>query len=99
MPMPKGYKAEHGYATNKTFAGGEDYRTIANKMTASGHKMNHATARNVFLSALRKIAKPVHKMNDLSVSEDSLQQTAKDPRFQSGVADILNSINSGEKRR
>jgi len=94
MPMPKGYKAEHGYATNKTFSGGEDYRTIANKMTAEGYKMNHATARNVFLSALRKIAKPVHRMNDLAVSEDALQKTAKDPRFQSGVAEILNSINS-----
>lgn len=99
MPMPKGYKAEHGYATNKAFSGGEDYRTIANKMSADGHKMNHATARNVFLSALRKIAKPVHKMNDLSVSEDALQKTAKDPRFQSGVAEILNSINSGGKQR
>ena len=93
MPMPKGYKAEHGYATNKTFAGGEDYRTIANEMTSRGHKMNHATARNVFLSALRKIARPVHKMNELSTSDDDLQKTAKDPRFQSGVADILNSIN------
>ena len=93
MPMPKGYKAEHGYATNKAFAGGEDYRTIACEMTSRGHKMNHATARNVFLSALRKIAKPVHKMNELSTSDDDLQKTAKDPRFQSGVADILNSIN------
>ena len=99
MPMPKGYKAEHGYATNKAFSGGEDYRTIANKMSSEGHKMNHATARNVFLSALRKIAKPVHKMNDLSISEDALQKTAKDPRFQSGVAEILNSINCGGKNR
>jgi len=92
MPMPKGFKAENGYATNKTFAGGEDYRTIASKMTADGFKMNHATARNVFLSALRKIARPVHQMNDLSTNENDLQKTAKDPRFQSGVADILNSI-------
>ena len=99
MPMPKGYKAEHGYATNKTFSGGEDYRTIANTMTNNGHKMNHATARNVFLSALRKIAKPVHRMNDLSITEDALQKTAKDPRFQSGVAEILNSINSSGKGR
>jgi alkyl sulfatase BDS1-like metallo-beta-lactamase superfamily hydrolase len=94
MPMPKGYKSEHGYATNKTFSGGEDYRTIANVMTQKGYKMNHATARNVFLSALRKIAKPVHQINDLPVSEDTLQKTAKDPRFQAGVAEILSSINA-----
>ena len=92
MPMPKGFKADNGYATTKTFAGGEDYRTIAMKMTNDGFKMNHATARNVFLSALRKIARPVHKMNGVSVAEECLQKTAKDPRFQAGVADILNSI-------
>ena len=52
MSMPKGFKSPNGYATNKTFAGGEDYRTIALMMTKDGFKMNHATARNVFLSAL-----------------------------------------------
>jgi hypothetical protein len=93
MSMPRGYKSEHGYATNKTFSGGEDYRTIASVMTQKGFKMNHATARNVFLSALRKIAKPVHQINNLPTSEDTLQKTAKDPRFQAGVAEILNSIN------
>ena len=97
MPMPKGFKSEHGYATTKSFAGGEDYRSIAFKMTSKGHKMNHATARNVFLSALRKIARPVHQLNNLPVSEESLQRTAKDPRFQAGVAEILDSINRWNK--
>jgi hypothetical protein len=91
--MPKGFKAENGYATTKTFAGGEDYRSIALKMTKDGFKMNHATARNVFLSALRKIARPVHRMNGIPVTEASLQKTAKDPRFQAGVAEILSSLN------
>ena len=94
MPMPKGYKSKHGYATTKSCAGGEDYRPIAERMSEHGNKMNHATARNVFLSAMRKIAKPVHQMNGLPVSEDTLQITAKDPRFQAGVAEILSSINS-----
>ena len=93
MPMPKGFKSEHGYATTNSFAGGADYRSIASEMTNSGHKMNHATARNVFLSALRKLAKPVHRLNNLPVSEESLQRTAKDPRFQAGVAEILDSLN------
>lgn len=97
MPMPKGFKSTNGYATVTEFSGGSDYRTIAEKMTTSGHKMNHATARNVFLGALRKIAKPVHKMHGLSESHEDLQVTAKDPRFQSGVAEILESINSNVK--
>ena len=98
MPMPKGYKSAHGYATNKAFAGGDDYRTIANVMTKKGYKMNHATARNVFLSALKKIAKPIHQIQDLSTSEDILHRTARDPRFQAGVAEILNSISFGRNR-
>ena len=95
MPMPKGFKSKNGYATTKQFAGGEDYRSIAEKMTADGHKMNHATARNVFLSALRKIAKPVHQVNNIATSDQILQRTAKDPRFQAGAAEILNSIDTG----
>jgi len=97
MPMPKGFKAENGYATTKQFAGGDDYRSIAEKMTADGHQMNHATARNVFLSALRKIARPIHQVNNLATSDKVLQKTAKDPRFQAGVAEILSSINTGRK--
>ena len=60
--------------------------------------LNHATARNVFLSALRKIAKPVHDMHGKSDKYEDLQVTAKDPRFQSGVAEILSSINTGVKK-
>ena len=37
-----------------TIEEGEDYRTIATKMTALGYKMNHATARNILLSGMRK---------------------------------------------
>ncbi len=95
--MPKGFKSKNGYATVTDFADGADYRSIAEQMTESGHKMNHATARNVFLGALRKIAKPVHKMHGLSETQEDLQVTAKDPRFQSGVAEILEAINRNVK--
>jgi alkyl sulfatase BDS1-like metallo-beta-lactamase superfamily hydrolase len=98
MPMPKGYKSKHGYATNNLFSGGEDYRTIAEKMTTAGYKMNHATARNVFITAMKKLAKPVHQINGLSTSDDILHRTAKDPRFQAGVAEILNSINARKNK-
>lgn len=92
MSMPKGFKSDHGYATTKDYDGGADYRTIADKMSSQGFKMNHATARNVFLSALRKIAKPVHRIHGRDEGYEDLQKTAKDPRFQSGVAEILQSI-------
>ena len=93
MPMPKGFKSKNGYATVTEFEKGADYRTIAEKMSKSGHKMNHATARNVFLGALRKIAKPMHQLHGISENHECLQATAKDPRFQTGVAEILEAIN------
>ena len=77
MPMPKGFKSKNGYATVTEFEGGAAYRS---------------TARNVFLGALRKIARPVHQLHGLSDKQDILQATAKDPRLQSGVAEILESI-------
>ena len=91
MTMPKGFKSQYGYASAKEYSGA-DYRSIAEEMSSNGYKMNHATARNVFLSALRTIAKPVHNMNGVDDDYDNLQKTAKDPRFQSGVAEILQSI-------
>ena len=99
MPMPKGFKSKNGYATVTEFEGGSDYRAIAEKMTDSGFKMNHATARNVFLGALRKIAKPMHRMHGVSDNLENLQQTDKDPRFQSGVAEILESINRNVRKK
>ena len=66
-----------------------DYRSIAEKMTASGHKMNHATARNVFLKAMKKIAAPVHDLFDMPAEDDHLTRTAKDPRFQESIVEIL----------
>ena len=72
---------------------------IQKKFQMKFHQMNHATARNVFLSALRKIAKPVHDLHGKPNTYDDLQKTAKDPRFQSGVAEILESINTKDKRR
>jgi hypothetical protein len=87
--MPKGHKSQHGYATISSIDGGMDYRTIAEKMTESGYKMNHATARNVFLKAMKKIAAPVHDLFGRPASDEDLIRTAKDPRFQESVVEII----------
>jgi len=87
--MPKGFKSRKGYATIAEIPGALDYRTIAERMTESGDKMNHATARNVFLSAMRKLAEPIHGLYDLDDSDDSVMITAKDPEFQSGIVDMF----------
>jgi hypothetical protein len=88
MSMPKGHKIKGGYAT-VTDDFGVGYREIANQMTEAGYKMNHSTARNVFLSAMRKFAKDVCTIYDADTSQDKIEKIAADPRFQSSVSDIL----------
>ena len=92
MTMPKGHKSPHGYATVKSLPGGMDYRSIAEKMTEGGDKMNHATARNVFLGAMKKFAGPILKLYDLGADEVDIMRTAKDPRFQESIVDILGEV-------
>lgn len=89
MSMPKGFKSRKGYATIAEIPGALDYRTIAEKMTDSGDKMNHATARNIFLSAMKKLAEPIHILYNLDDSDESIMITAKDPEFQSGIIDMF----------
>ena len=92
MSMPKGHKANHGYATISSIEGGLGYREIAEKMTSSGDTMNHSTARNVFLSAMRKLARDLCKLYGVKPTEANLKRISSDPRFQSGILDVLKMI-------
>ena len=89
MSMPKGHKSSHGYATVSSLDGGLGYREIAERMTSQGNKMNHSTARNVFLSSMRKVAKDACVMMGVDPTEENLKRVSSDTRFQSGVIDIL----------
>ena len=88
MSMPKGYKSNHGYATVGE-GGGLGYREIAERMTEMGDEMNHSTARNVFLRAMRKVAKDACSCVGGSASEEDINRIAADPRFQLGLMDII----------
>lgn len=88
MPMPKGHKMESGYSTSKSL-GGDSYHAISSKMTEQGHKMNHSTARNVFVNALKKIAKDVVNVYDVDCDEKEITRIAKDPRFQDAVIQFM----------
>lgn len=86
MSMPKGTKFKSGYAT--VTHQGLGYREIAEIMTAEGHKMNHATARNYFLRAMEKLATPMVKLMDNGRTAEDL---AVDPNFQDAMIEILSS--------
>ena len=88
MSMPKGHKIERGYATISDL-GGMDYRSIANLMTENGFKMNHATARNVFLSGMSKIAKELLQTCDRQMSTEEIKSIAVNPTFQNAVCEII----------
>lgn len=89
MAKPKGHKSQHGYSVFTEFNGGLGYKDIAEQMSASGHKMNLSTARNVLVSALDKVATGVCEAYGVSATNDDLRRIASDPRFQSGVYDLL----------
>ena len=61
MPMPKGYKKKTGYGSAKSL-GGKSYHDIAKQMNEKSYKMNHSTARNLFVSGLTKIAENITKL-------------------------------------
>ena len=82
MSMPKGYKVEHGYATVDCGLG---YREIAEKMSDEGCKMNHSTARNIFLSAMSKFVTGLCDIYNIPATKDKIKRVSSDPRFQSGL--------------
>ena len=88
MSMPKGFKSENGYATSKSL-GGRTYHEISDVMVEKGYKMNHSTARNVFISSLKKIASNVTDMYGLTLSEKQIKKIAIDPRFQEAVKEFM----------
>jgi len=88
--MPRGHKVKNGYASVASLAGADDYKLIAKKCTEMGHKMGHSTARNVLLSAMMKVADALHRSQGNIYTNRQLFEIARNPTFQSGVADILN---------
>ncbi len=84
MPMPKGYTSKFGYATVASGEGCLTYRESAEKMTGGGDKINHSTARNIFLRAMRKIANQV-VADYPDCDSDAI---AEDPRFQAAIQEL-----------
>ena len=96
MSMPKGYKSDQGYATVSGEGGGMDYRTIAEKMSEQGHKMNHATARNIFLRAMKKLAEPLCELYEVENDSKRLDELSRNPSFQSSMIEVVSDIYAEE---
>lgn len=72
-----------------TITEGEDYRTIATKMTDLGYKMNHATARNILLSGMRKFIGNISSELGCSMSESESQKLVMRQDIHEVIGDVL----------
>jgi len=72
-----------------TISEGTDFRTIAKIMTNNGFVMNHATARNVLISAIKRIL--LHSASEIGIriSAETLNELVKDQSLHSALADVL----------
>ncbi len=80
------------YATIGKDFDGMDFRGMAKAMTGSGIKMNHATARNILLSAMHKFAKSYNKQFNHNLTKGEVKKLAANPYFQSGVGSLVQDI-------
>jgi len=85
------------YATVGHDFDGMNYRTIARKMTNIGHRMNHATARNILHAALTKIAGCIVTNNNVPDSNQDPNALARSATFQAAIGAIVQDIYSGEQ--
>lgn len=92
MALKRGTRVNRGYAT-LVENDGVNYREIADTMTDIGFSMNHSSARNYVLRVMRKLVKAIStELADIDLPEARINEVAKSPAFQRGIADVLLSI-------
>lgn len=98
MALRKGTRVDRGYATVAEDEG-VNYREIADTMTELGHSMNHSSARNYVLRVMRKFARAFTEQFDLDFDDQRIDEIAKDPGFQHGVAELLQVLEVQRRAR
>jgi len=98
MSMPKGFKSENGYGTSKQFEG-KTYHEIADYMQEQGFKMNHSTARNIYIQSLVKVAEELSELYNIKQDSKDLVKIAINPDFQESVRDFMSDINEERKSK
>ena len=91
MALKRGTKVDQGYAT-VVEDDGINYREIADTMTELGFSMNHSSARNYVLRVMRKFVSALAIDFEMELDELKIDQIAKSPNFQHGIAEILQTI-------
>lgn len=98
MALRRGMTVERGYATVAEDEG-VNYREIADTMTELGFGMNHSSARNYVLRVMRKFAKAFTDALKVDMTETEIDELAKRPIFQHGVAELLQEAEMQRRKR
>lgn len=98
MALQRGMRVDRGYATVAEDEG-VNYREIADTMTELGFEMNHSSARNYVLRVMRKFAKAFTNNMKMDMDDVRIDEIAKDPNFQRGVADLLHIVEAQRRAR
>lgn len=69
--------------------GGMDFRTMARIMTKHGYKMNHATARNQLILAIKYLLTHVSTDLKTNIPQAQLEKTIEDQKVHENLSDII----------
>jgi len=69
--------------------GGADFREMARIMTEAGYKMNHATARNQLILAVKSLITHISSSLKVSVSSSQVEEMISNPEVHESLSDIL----------
>ena len=72
-----------------TLCDGIDYRRISKIMSTAGFQMNHATARNVLMSAMSNFLTQIGNEMGIALSIDKIEEILKDQEIHDAFTDIL----------
>lgn len=93
MSLKRGTTVDRGYAT-VVGDEGVNYREIADTMSELGFNMNHSSARNHVIRVMRKFVGAYASEYGIDLTEDRIDDIAKSPSFQHGIADLLHVVES-----
>jgi len=98
MALRRGMRVDRGYATVADDEG-DNYREIADMMTELGFSMNHSSARNYVLRVMRKFVNALADEWNLKLTEQRVDEIAKSPQFQHGIADLLHIVEAQRRAK
>lgn len=68
---------------------GTNFRELAKIMTNAGYKMNHASSRNILISAIDSMLIEIAKSLEVSLSDEQVKKLRDDQNVHSYLADLL----------